>query len=123
MVRRGPLKIVDVPDYDIDDLNQTELVALARRNDITGASRAVPRELLIAAIRSFEDLSFQDPMYKTKDRLSTNFRKYWSRFRMQVPGKATEDINNMKPGECPNCYTSSDAQVAYCFVMNAHWLV
>jgi len=88
----------------MDELNHTELVALARLNDIPGVSRAVPRELLIEALDRLQPLDIRNPVQGLAIKMSNWLKKWWHRLRDTAP-KAT----------CPDCPGCSDLQVLACY--------
>ena len=92
-------------DFDITDLNHTELVQLANWNGLK-ASRAYPRERIIEALENYQP--FEDgPFDHWRVKLSKWLHRWWSIVRMQVPKKV-----------CPRCDLCRDAQVLDCYMKN-----
>jgi len=94
-------------DIDLEDLNHSELVLLAKWVGLTKASRAVPREVLIESILNFEPLPFDNPFNPMRKEMSDWLKRWWDRLQMQAP-----------KAECPNCDLCKDVQALECFEMN-----
>jgi hypothetical protein len=93
---------------DYDALNKTELLTLAVKADIPGASPAVPREELIGALQNLEPIPYGNPMDDCRAAMSTWLTRYWDIVQMQVPRD-----------ECPDCFLRcSDVQIAMCTITN-----
>lgn len=111
-------KMIDIP---FDELNTTELVTLAAFCDIPGASLAVPRELLIEALRTMSPVpGAEAPLDRTRARIHEWINRHWSR----VAGSATF-------ARCPNCFKDRacalievqeadcpDVQTIFCLIQN-----
>lgn len=99
-----------IPDIhiDLEDLNDTELVALAKWCGLP-ASRALPRERLIASLDAFTPVDVEIPIDEKRKKLSTWLTRWWDMVRMQVPKKV-----------CPDCNSCRDLQVLDCYTRNAH---
>ncbi len=91
---------------NLDKINHSELVALVQWIGVP-ASRAVPREVLIEALKSLQPFSFYDPVEEKRQHLSEFLKRYWKKIQMQATKKA-----------CPNCHLCRDAQVLECFTLN-----
>lgn len=91
---------------DLDEVNQTELVALCAWAGIP-ASRAWPREVLVEALRTFTPPDIPLPLEKSRDIMSKWLQRHWDKFRMQMEKKT-----------CPDCYHCHDMQVISCYDMN-----
>lgn len=102
--------MVRVPDIhiDLDELNHSELVALARWSGLP-ASRAFPRDMLVESLESFRPVEADMPFDKMREDLSTWMKRWWSIFQMQVSKKV-----------CPTCSLCKDLQVLDCYSKNAH---
>lgn len=92
-------------EVDLTLLNQAELAALAKFIGVDNASLAAPRESLIRAIETLEDLPIGNPLDEIREIYSGWLKRYWDRFEMQVPYS-----------KCPDCYQSCDAQVVACYM-------
>jgi len=92
---------------DLNDLNHSELVALARFNGFDYASRAWPREALIEALSAFEDPELNNPLDNKRERLSTWLKSKWAKIQMQAYKSA-----------CPECFLCRDSQVLQCYNKN-----
>jgi len=96
------------PDFDIDlnDLNDSELVALCNWVDIR-ASRAWPRDLLIWSLENFEPVDIAQPFDVERGRMKAYLKMYWDRYQLQVDKKV-----------CPNCFDCSELQILSCYNKN-----
>ena len=83
--RKGPRKIDDTTDLDLPNLNYTELLTLARRAEIPGASPAASREDLVRALETLTPIERPNPVDEVKKKLSSWMRRYWKKLRMQLP--------------------------------------
>ena len=94
-----------------EDLNRTELSALAVKMGILGASRAAPRENLIHALTELEHVDWHDPLDELRERIYEWQARpeVWERNRMQVAYD-----------HCPECHGCQDALVADCWLDNKH---
>lgn len=97
-----------VPDFEVDlnDLNDSELVALCNWVDIR-ASRAWPRDLLIRSLKNFEPVDIEQPFDEERRLMSAFLKRYWDRFRLQVDKKV-----------CPNCFECREMQIMACYNKN-----
>ena len=93
-------------DIDLDELNDTELVALCNWVGIR-ASRAWPRGLLIESLETFEPIDIDQPLDVERGRMGNYLRMYWDRYRLQVDKKV-----------CPNCFECSELQILSCYNKN-----
>jgi len=102
--------MVKLPDITIDlnEINQSELVALCKWVGVP-ASRGWPRDLLIEALECFSPQDIPDPLDLYRDKVSGLLNRYWERIKMQVQKKV-----------CPNCENCRDLQVLACFNKNRH---
>lgn len=100
-------KIEQRPNFG--ELNTTELWQMAQRIGICGANPATPREFLIQALETLEDIPMEDPTAATRDRFSNFLKGNWDRLQMQ-----------MQKDHCPNCHLSSDVEFADCWLDNQH---
>lgn len=98
------------PDRDVtlDDLNDSELVALCNWMDIR-ASRAWPRKLLIWVLENFEPIEVDQPLDDERGIMSEYLKLYWEKYRLQVDKKV-----------CPNCSECRDLQIMSCYNKNKH---
>jgi hypothetical protein len=90
-------------------LNQTELFQLCQMNDIPGASMAVPRKLLIQALKNKEPIDSVNPIDSWRFKMSAWLRRNWGKAAMQAESE-----------RCPNCSESCDVQVVKCYLENMH---
>jgi hypothetical protein len=93
-------------DLDLDEVNNTELVALCEWAGFQ-ASRAWPREVLLNALLKFEPPGVPEPLEKFRSSLSKWLTKYWKRIQMQAQKKV-----------CPNCFLCGELQVLSCYAKN-----
>lgn len=100
--------MVTIPDVRIalEDLNHSELVALARWCGLN-ANRGIPRSVLCEHLRGFIPFKEEDPFDGMRVSISTWLKRYWDRFRLQVGKKV-----------CPNCHECREIQVLDCYVTN-----
>ena len=91
----------------LDDLNHTELVVLAKLNDLPEASKAATRGDLIEALSSMQPVRVRSTIPKSAGKMSAWLIKWWDRFRDTVPKSC-----------CPKCQGCSDIQVLDCFENN-----
>jgi hypothetical protein len=100
--------MVRIPDVNIDlsELNHTELVLLARWNDLP-ASRAIPRGVLESSLRTFVPVDVPIPLDDKRKEMSDWLKRWWDMVRMQVAKKV-----------CPACEKCSDLQVVDCYTRN-----
>lgn len=100
--------MVTVPDIQIelDDLNHSELVLLARWNGLK-ANRGMPREVLYRHLRTFTPFEPADPFDGAREAVSTWLKRHWERFQLQVAKKV-----------CPHCERCRDLQVLDCYMKN-----
>jgi hypothetical protein len=91
---------------DLDELNHTELVALAKWCGLP-ASRGMPRWMLKQSLETFTPASVDIPVDNLRAALSAWLKKYWGTLRMQMPKKV-----------CPDCFKCKDLQVLDCYAMN-----
>ncbi len=99
------------PELEETRVNDSELVALCRMNDIPGASRAWTRETCIRALKKLEDPQQPNPLDPSRKKLSAFLRRHWGKTAMQLESE-----------RCPNCQDSCDLQVAKCYLENYHQL-
>jgi hypothetical protein len=97
------------PNPSFEDLNDTELVALARFNDIRGAGRAVPRDTLIQALQSYTDIPTHSPLDWLRADMSAWLKDGWKKRSFQL-----QALSN----RCPNCWASTDLQALACHHSN-----
>ena len=102
-----PKKLEQKPVFE--ELNHTELWQMARRIGICGAGPAAPREALVAALETLEDIPLEDPTEATRTRFSNFLKGNWDKLQMQMPKE-----------HCPNCHLSSDVEFADCWLDNQH---
>jgi hypothetical protein len=88
-------------------LCHSELVEIAKFNGIEDASRAVPREILIHAIENWEMVGIENPMDRTRMRLTTFFRRFWKRFQMQVPFRSPDAAMEFSDMEAAKYYVKN----------------
>ena len=100
------VRLPETPECDLNEMNQSELVALCQWIGIK-ASRAWPREFLTRALENFETYELPDPIGERHTRMSTWLKKYWDRAQMQAKKKS-----------CPNCEYCRDMQVLECYYAN-----
>ena len=93
-------------ELDLNDLNHSELVAMARWMDMK-ASRGIPRDVLIHAIENLVGVDYQDSVRVKGEKLSAWLNRYWEVFQLQVKKKV-----------CPDCHLCRDAQVLECYELN-----
>jgi hypothetical protein len=100
--------MVKTPDIeiDLDELNHSELVTLARWCGLE-VSRAMPRIAIYDALYHFDPIVESDPIDRLRYRLSRWLKRYWDRIRMQAKKKA-----------CPNCFNCRDLQALECYTQN-----
>lgn len=94
---------------DLNELNHSELVALAQWVGIQEATRAWPRALLMHSLENFQPFAVEDPMDKFRDKIQPWLKRWWGRVRMQ-----------MTKAVCPNCENCRDFQVLDCWQQNKH---
>lgn len=94
---------------NFDDFNHSELVAIAKFNDIRGISRATPREFIIEAIHVLEDVDIFSSLEINKNDMSRWLQTFWAdKFDLQKP-----------PGRpCPSCISCTDLQITACYAEN-----
>lgn len=102
-----PKKLEARPVFE--DLNQTELWQMARRVGIAGACQATPREYLVEALETLEDIPMTDPTEGHRTRFVNWLGRNWDRLQMQMQGD-----------HCPNCDQSCDVEFADCWLDNQH---
>jgi aminoglycoside phosphotransferase family enzyme len=95
-----------IDDWD-EVMNHTELVELARFNDIPGASKAASREELIESIHEMKPVETENPIDGLRNRMSKWLKRYWDVFRSQVTHE-----------ECPECHKCCDLRVIDCYLSN-----
>jgi hypothetical protein len=91
---------------DLQSLNQSELILLAKWNDLP-ASRAMSREMLIDSLENFHPVDAPMPVDDLRKLVSTWLTRNWDRVRMQLPKKV-----------CPDCFKCRDLQVLNCYTKN-----
>lgn len=95
------------PDsVNLEDLNHSELVALARWKDLP-ASRAYSREELIWSLKNLRPIERPDPFDDMRESMSSWLKRWWSALQMQVAKKV-----------CPNCFECRDIQILDCYSKN-----
>ena len=92
---------------NLEEMNQSELVMLARWIGLTGITRAIPRTVLITAISNFENIEFKNPVDNYRKMMSGWLRLHWKRLQMQAYSKV-----------CPNCERCSDMRALDCYLIN-----
>jgi hypothetical protein len=115
---------------DLQELNTTELFHMASRLGIQGATLAVPRSLLIEAIKNLDHVPMQNPTEIERKRCSDFWVSKWDVVQMQM----------QKP-HCPNCHLQngmplinridgrklesfcSDMEFVDCYLDNKHRIV
>lgn len=97
---------IPVVDIDLSELNHSELVLLAKWCDLP-ASRALPREVLIESLQSFQPVDIPIPFDKKRQEMSNWLKRWWDVVRMQVSKKV-----------CPRCDLCKDLQVLDCYTKN-----
>lgn len=100
--------MVKQPDITIDlnEINQSELVALCRWIGVK-ATRGWPREYLIWALENFYSVEYDDPVDVHRHKLSGWLKRWWDRIQMQAQKKV-----------CPRCENCGDLQVLHCYMKN-----
>ena len=93
-------------DLDLNEVNDSELVALCRWAGFD-ASRAWPREVLLDALLSFDPPDVPGPLDEYRAQLSKWLNRYWRKLQMQTKKKV-----------CPNCHMCSEIQVLDCYGKN-----
>ncbi len=98
-----------IPDVniDLDDLNNSELVLLAKWCGLP-ASRAMPRQILKESLETFIPVDVPLPFDDKRKEMKKWLLRWWDSVRMQVPKKV-----------CPNCENCKDLQVLDCYTRNA----
>ena len=104
--------VIKTPDIQInlDDLNHSELVALAKWCGLE-ASRAHTRETIYHALYHFEPIDVPDPINAFRYKMSSWLKRYWDRVKMQAPKKS-----------CPDCFNCRDAQALECYGKNKRFI-
>ena len=100
-------KIPDDFEIDWDLVNGTELLSMAKKIGLPGASAAASREQRIPALQTFESIDTHNPLDDCRATMSEWLERYWHLLRMQAPRD-----------ECPNCHLCPDAQVAMSYLVN-----
>ena len=95
---------------DLDEFNQSELVALAQWCGIN-ASRAWPRDMVVEALETFDHPDASNPLDRYRTKMHNWLNKYWDRVKMQAVKKA-----------CPNCHSCRDMQALQCFIINRKYI-
>lgn len=96
----------ETQEVHLDELNQTELVALCNWVGIK-ASRGWTRTCLIQALETFTAPVVNDPIAERALGMSSWLKKWWERTRMQA-----------KKRVCPECSNCRDLQILECFYAN-----
>jgi hypothetical protein len=94
---------------DFDQFNQTELVKFAEYYELYGASRAVPREVLVDAIKNYKDIVEHNPLLVRKDTMSSWLKDYW---------QDAMDLQKPPFRPCPKCQNCTDMQIVSCYETN-----
>ena len=104
--------MVTTPDIhiELDELNHSELVALARWCGLN-ANRGISREVLYRHLKSFKPFGPEDPFDGAREALNSWLTRHWDRFRLQVAKKV-----------CPACSQCRDLQVLDCYTKNSKHL-
>lgn len=89
-----------------ESLNHSELIALARWNDLP-ASRGHSREELIQSLQTLTPLEKHNQFDAMRTSMSNWLVRWWDKVRMQVPKKV-----------CPNCFECRDIQILSCYSKN-----
>lgn len=95
-------------DLNLEEVNDTELVALCHWAGMRNASRAWPREVLIGSLRTFDPPDVPMTLHENRKSLSKWLQRYWKKIQMQVQKKV-----------CPNCHLCSEVQVLACYSKNS----
>lgn len=98
-MKRMPKPARDPESIDYDALNTTELVQIAQFNEIPGASKAVPREILVHVLKRLEAIEVENPMDRIRRRLVAWFTKFWPKLAMQVPLREPADAQHFSDME------------------------
>ena len=96
----------------LDELNRTELLAIARHNEIPGAGPSVPRSVLMEALRCMKRIPSEPEVDSVRRRYSKWLTANWNIVRSQLP----KDV-------CPDCFQCCDLQVMACFLRDQHQLM
>jgi hypothetical protein len=96
-------------DVDLEALNHSELVLLAHWADMRNVSRAIPRDMIITALRTMEPINIPNPADPQRTAMSQWLRRRWSSVQMQAP-----------KSECPECFKCRDIQAIECHANNCH---
>jgi hypothetical protein len=96
-----------MPEFDLDEMNHSELVKMCHWIGMKNVTRGVPRDVIIQSLTSTDTITVPNPVDKERKDLSDWMKRHWSVIEMQVP-----------KSECPNCFLCEDAQVIECFEEN-----
>lgn len=94
-------------NLDLNEVNNSELVALCRWVGVPAATRAWPREVLLDTLQSFNPPGVKQSFSGPRESMSKWLRRYWSRIQMQVQKKV-----------CPDCHLCGEVQFLACYVRN-----
>lgn len=96
---------------DLDEINDTELVALCKWVGIDNASRAWPREILMRSLLHMVRPDVPQVLEKRRVPLSKWLQRYWGVIQMQVQKRV-----------CPECTLCTELQVMTCYEKNSKYL-
>ena len=108
----------------LDQLNTTELVALAVFNELpgfppAGAPKGYPRKVLIEALMKLESPKIPPPMMDERVNINKFVSSRWGNFKSQAPYRQCPECSlgkiDRKVDEYVRC---SDLQVSECWVKN-----
>jgi hypothetical protein len=91
---------------DLEDMNHSELVLMMRWAGMR-ATRAIPREDLITALRNLSPVNYSDSIETMRSKVNQWMVKYWPKLRMSVEKHV-----------CPNCQECRDLQAYDCYYLN-----
>lgn len=97
-------------EIDYGAMNKSELAQLAESCEIRGASRALPRRVLIWALVNLEHIEVEGATLALRLRICKWLKRHWSKCQMQLSDVAWE-----KPEDC---LRDSDVRVAKFWMEN-----
>ncbi len=115
---RYPRVIRDPETLDFDELNHSELVAIARFNEIE-ACRGTPREVIVQHLQELEPIDEQDPYVPIREQLHRWMTYHWNTVKSAVGTKFMPE-RLVVPEHIPDKGLVSNLEVLALWAQNEH---
>ena len=92
---------------DLESMNHSELVLLARWVGFNHITRSMPRKKVIEVIEDLNNVEFKNPINGYRKMMSSWLKLRWDRLQMQAVSSS-----------CPNCEQCDDMRSLDCYMTN-----